>query len=288
MEECRYYRKIAGGAVECQLCPHRCRIADGRSGLCRSRRNQGGKLFSVVYGLPCSLAVDPVEKKPLNHFHPGSTCLSVACTGCNLRCRNCQNHEISQAKPEEVPHYQLSPRQLVDLCLEQKCPGLAYTYTEPLTYIEYVADTARLAHEHGLWNILVSAGFVEQTPLRDLIPYIDAANIDLKYYSDFLYQSMSGGSLHSVLNTILALHRAGVWLELTNLLIPGVNDNMRMIKKMCRWMVDNGMEGVPLHFSRFFPRHKMLQTPSTPISTLYAARDVAIREGIRNVHLGNV
>ena len=288
MEECRYYRKIAGGAVECQLCPHRCRIADGRSGLCRSRRNKGGKLYSEVYGLPCSLAVDPVEKKPLNHFHPGSTCLSVACTGCNLRCKNCQNHEISQAKPEEVPHYELSPRQLVDLCLEQKCPGLAYTYTEPLTYIEYVADTARLAHEHGLWNILVSAGFVEQTPLRDLIPYIDAANIDLKYYSDFLYQSMSGGSLQPVLNTILTLHRAGVWLELTNLLIPGVNDNMRMVKKMCRWMVDNGMEAVPLHFSRFFPRHKMLQTPPTPISTLYEARDMAIREGIRTVHLGNV
>ncbi len=288
MEECRYYRKIAGGAVECQLCPHRCRIADGRSGLCRSRRNEGGKLYSEVYGLPCSLAVDPVEKKPLYHFHPGSTCLSVACTGCNLRCKNCQNHEISQAKPEEVPHYELSPRQLVDLCLEQKCPGLAYTYTEPLTYIEYVSDTARIAHEHGLWNILVSAGFVEQGPLRDLIPYIDAANIDLKYYSDFLYQSMSGGSLHSVLNTILALHRAGVWLELTNLLIPGVNDNMRMVKKMCRWMVDNGMEGVPLHFSRFFPRHKMLQTLPTPISTLYEVRDVAIREGIRTVHLGNV
>lgn len=288
MKECRYYRKIADGFVECELCPHHCRIAEGRTGLCHSRRNIGGKLYSEVYGHPCALAVDPVEKKPLYHFHPGSTCLSLACTGCNLRCRQCQNHEISQAPPEQIPHYQLSPLQLVEICKQKKCPALAYTYTEPLTYIEYVADTASLAHKHGLWNILVSAGYVEQAPLKELLPFIDAANIDLKYYSDEIYRRMSGGSLQPVLNTILTLHQGGVWLELTNLLIPGVNDDMDMIRGMCRWMADNGMKGVPLHFSRFFPNYKMHKTPPTPIHILHEARDVALQEGLEIVHLGNV
>ena len=148
--ECRYYQRLADGGVECTLCPHHCRIAEGKAGICRSRRNHGGTLVSVVYGKPCALAIDPVEKKPLYHFHPGTTCLSLACTGCNFRCLNCQNHDISQAAPHDVEHYQLTPEQAVSLCLERHCPGIAYTYTEPLTYIEYVTDTARLAHDAGL------------------------------------------------------------------------------------------------------------------------------------------
>lgn len=288
MEECRYYRKIDDGTVECRLCPHHCRISDGRAGLCKSRVNRGGTLFSEVYGHPCALAVDPVEKKPLYHFHPGSTCLSMACTGCNLRCLNCQNNDISQAKPGDVPSYQLSPSQLVEICKQEGCPGLAYTYTEPLTYIEYVIDTARIAHEQGLWNILVTAGFVEKEPLADLLPYIDAANIDLKSFSEDIYRRVSGGMLEVVLDTILAMRNAGVWIELTNLLIPGVNDDMEMVRQMCRWIVDNGMADVPLHFSRFFPRYKMKDVPPTPVRTLHAARDVALEEGIKTVHLGNV
>jgi len=288
MKECRYYRKLDEGGVECILCPHHCHIAEGRSGLCKSRQNRDGVLMSLAYGHPCALAVDPVEKKPLYHFHPGSTCLSMACTGCNLRCHNCQNHEISQAAPDEAGMYQLSPAQLVDICLREGCPGLAYTYTEPLTYIEYVADTARLAHEHGLWNILVTAGFVEQEPLSDLLPYIDAANIDLKSFSDDIYRRVCGGRLSVVLDTILAMRDAGVWIELTNLLIPGVNDQMDMISDMCRWIVDNGMTDVPLHFSRFFPRYKMSHLQPTPLDTLKAARDIALKEGLERVYLGNV
>ena len=234
------------------------------------------------------MAIDPVEKKPLYHFHPGSTCLSMACTGCNLRCQNCQNHEISQVRPDDVPSYQLTPSQLVEICQKEGCPGIAYTYTEPLTYIEYVTDTAKLAHEQGLWNILVTAGFVEKEPLADLLPYVDAANIDLKSFSEDIYRRVSGGMLSVVLDTILSMRKAGVWIELTNLLIPGVNDDMEMVRQMCRWIVENGMADVPLHFSRFFPKYKMKDVPPTPIRTMHDARDVAIEEGIDKVYLGNV
>ena len=286
--KCHYFQQLDGGTVECQLCPHHCRIADGKTGVCRSRRNRNGVLYSEVYGKPCALAIDPVEKKPLYHFHPGTTCLSVACTGCNFRCLNCQNHDISQAAPDQVAHYRLSPEQLVEVCKEHHCSGIAYTYTEPLTYIEYVTDAARLAHEHGLWNILVTAGYVCQEPLADLLPYLDAANIDLKSFSDDIYKRVSGGRLQPVLDTILAMRDAGVWIEITNLVIPGINDDMQMIRQMCRWLADNQFAEAPLHFSRFFPRYKMQDTPPTPIATLKAAKRVAEEEGIKYVYLGNV
>ena len=286
--ECRYYTKLKDGAVECQLCPHHCRIVNGKTGVCRSRRNEDGVLVSEVYGKPCSLAIDPIEKKPLYHFHPGTQCLSIACTGCNFRCLNCQNHEISQVSPDDVNHYELSPDEVVALCRKHHCPGIAYTYTEPLTYIEYVTDTARLAHENGLWNILVTAGYVCQEPLKDLLPYLDAANIDLKSFSDSIYQRISGGHLKPVLDTIQAMYDAGVWVELTNLIIPGVNDDMQMIRQMCLWLVNNGFADNPLHFSRFFPRFKMENIPPTPIHTLQEAKRIAEEEGIRHVYLGNV
>ena len=288
MFECRYYQRLDDGAVECQLCPHRCRIADGKTGSCRSRRNHQGVLVSEVYGKPCALAIDPIEKKPLYHFHPGTTCLSLACTGCNFRCLNCQNHDISQASPTDVGHYELMPEEVVALCVKHRCPGIAYTYTEPLTYIEYIIDTARLAHEKGLWNILVTAGYVNSEPLADLLPCLDAANIDLKSFSDEIYRKVSGGRLQSVLDTILAMKEAGVWIELTNLVIPGINDDMEMIRRMCRWLCENGLATAPLHFSRFFPRYKMQDIAPTPVQTLRMAQQVALEEGIQHVYLGNV
>ena len=288
MKECRYYKKLEGGVVECRLCPHHCHIAEGKAGICRSRRNHDGMLVSEVYGKPCALAIDPVEKKPLYHFHPGTTCLSIACTGCNFRCLNCQNHDISQASPEQVDHYNLSPEEVVSLCLKHHCPGIAYTYTEPLTYIEYITDTSRLAHEAGLWNILVTAGYVCQEPLADLLPYLDAANIDLKSFSDDIYKKVSSGCLQPVLDTILAMRDAGVWIELTNLVIPGINDDMQMIRQMCRWLADNHLTEAPLHFSRFFPRYKMQDIQPTPLHTLQAAKRIAEEEGMRYVYLGNV
>ena len=286
--ECRYYERREDGSVECRLCPHYCRIGEGKTGRCRSRRNRGGRLLSEVYAKPCALAIDPVEKKPLYHFHPGTTCLSIACTGCNFSCLNCQNHDISQAAPSQVEHYNLTPDDVVGLCLQHKCPGIAYTYTEPLTYIEYVADTARKAHEKGLWNILVTAGYVSQEPLKELLPYIDAANVDLKSFSDDIYRKVSGGRLQPVLDTIVAMRDAGIWIELTNLVIPGINDDMEMIRRMCRWLADNGLAGAPLHFSRFFPRYRMSDRQPTPLATLRQARQAALDEGIRHVYLGNV
>ena len=286
--ECRYYQKLDDGRVECTLCPHHCRIAEGKTGVCRSRRNQGGVLVSEVYGKPCSLAIDPIEKKPLYHFHPGTTCLSLACTGCNFRCLNCQNHDISQVAPADVSYYELLPEDVVALCLKHRCPGIAYTYTEPLTYLEYIVDCARLAHEAGFWNILVTAGYVCQEPLSDLLTYLDAANVDLKSFSDDIYNKVSGGHLQPVLDTILAMKQAGVWVEITNLLIPDVNDDMDMIRRMCRWLANNDLAEAPLHFSRFFPRYKMQDTLPTPIATLKAAKRVAEEEGIKYVYLGNV
>jgi pyruvate formate lyase activating enzyme len=189
---------------------------------------------------------------------------------------------------DAVNHYDLSPEEMVALCLKHKCPSIAYTYTEPLTYIEYIIDTARLAHKAGLWNILVTAGYVCKGPLADLLPYVDAANIDLKSFSDDIYMKVSGGHLQPVLDTILAMRDAGVWVELTNLVIPGVNDDMDMIYQMCRWIADNGMTESPLHFSRFFPRFKMEDIQPTPIQTLKSAKRIAEEEGIKYVYLGNV
>ena len=286
--ECKYYQQLDNGGVECLLCPHHCHIAEGRTGKCRSRRNRGGVLISEAYAHPCALAIDPIEKKPLYHFHPGTTCLSIACTGCNFHCHNCQNHDISQASPHQVERGYQPPERVVDICVEQGCPGIAYTYTEPLTYIEYVADMARLAHERGLWNILVTAGYVCEEPLRDLMPYIDAANVDLKSFSDETYQRVSGGRLSVVLDTILAMKNAGIWLELTNLVIPTVNDDPDMIRQMCQWLSDHDLANAPLHFSRFFPQYRMKDIPPTPLKTLEMARRIAQEEGIKHVYLGNV
>lgn len=182
----------------------------------------------------------------------------------------------------------LTPKEIVALCQKHHCPGIAYTYTEPLTYLEYIIDTARLAREAGLWNILVTAGYVCQEPLKDLLPYLDAANIDLKSFSDDIYQRVSGGHLQPVLDTILAMRDAGVWIEITNLVILSINDDLEMIRRMCQWLVENGLADTPLHFSRFFPRFKMQDIPPTPLQTLRAAKQVAEEAGITHVYLGNV
>ena len=295
MKECSYYTKIEEGEeaakslkVRCDLCPHRCAISDGKHGICGSRWNFKGKLYSVVYGKPCALADDPIEKKPLNEFHPGTRCLSLSCTGCNFRCLNCQNHDISQALPSDVKFYELSPHEVVNIALEHHLPGIAYTYTEPLTYYEYIYDIAKEAHEHGLWNILVSAGYINPEPFQELLPYIDAANIDLKAFSDTVYMHQCGGHLQPVLDTLLAMQKTGVHLEITNLLIPGVNDSEKMIMEMCRWLVSNGFAQNPLHFSRFFPLYKMRGVSPTPKDTLYLAKRIALEEGMESIYLGNI
>ncbi len=282
-----YYVRLPNNAVRCELCPHRCTMAEGQRGRCKSRHNKGGILVSEVYGQPCALAIDPIEKKPLNEFHPGTRCLSLACTGCNFSCLNCQNHAISQAMPADVPAQTLLPADVVAACLHHGCPTIAYTYTEPLTYYEYVYDTARLARRQQLWNVLVTAGYINPEPLHRLLPLIDAANVDLKAFDDAIYRKISGGRLQPVLDTITAMKQAGVWVEITCLLIPQMTDDMQMIRKMCRWLASNGMHDAPLHFSRFFPAYRLSDSYPTPIATIRQACTIAKEEGISSVYTGN-
>ena len=287
MTEARFYTP-AGNGVQCQLCPHKCLIKEGGRGVCRSRECSNGKLYALSYGRPCAIAVDPVEKKPLNHFMPGTYCLSLSCTGCNLRCRWCQNSDISQVAPEETESTVLTPEQVVETCLRHGLPSIAYTYTEPFTWWEYMYDIAVLAHEAGLRNILVSAGYVQKEPLRELLPYLDAANIDIKAMDEGIYRKYCGATLVPVLENILAMKAAGVHVEITNLLVTGLNDSEQMVETLCRWMMENNLQDVPLHFSRFFPRYKFTEAGPTPKSTLLRARDQAFSLGIHTVHLGNI
>ena len=287
MTEARFYTTTANG-IRCLLCPHQCLIKEGGRGICRSRECRDGKLYALSYGHPCAIAVDPVEKKPLNHFMPGTYCLSLSCTGCNLSCRWCQNSDISQVPPEEPDYYELSPREVVELCLQRGLPSIAYTYTEPFTWWEYMYDIAVLAHGWGLKNILVSAGYVQKEPLKELLPYLDAANIDIKAMDDDIYRGYCGASLAPVLENILSMRDAGVHIEITNLLVTGLNDSDQMVEKLCGWMARNGLQDVPLHFSRFFPRYRFTDAGPTPKPTLLRARDIAHSFGIRKTHLGNI
>ncbi len=287
MKEARFYTATEAG-VQCLLCPHHCRIQEGGRGICRSRECRGGKLYALSYGIPCALAIDPIEKKPLNRFLPGTYCLSLSCTGCNLSCRWCQNSDISQVAPEEAEGTRLSPADAVDLCLRRGLPALAYTYTEPFTWWEYMYDIAVLAHSKGLKNILVSAGYVEKEPLREILPYLDAANIDIKALDDAFYRKYCGATLTPVLENILAMKAAGVHVEITNLLVTGLNDSAEDVTRLCQWMADNGLQDVPLHFSRYFPRFRMKEPGPTPAATLFAARETALSMGIRDVFLGNI
>ena len=287
MIEARFYTPAENG-VECLLCPHHCRIREGGRGLCRSRECRGGSLRALSYGTPCAIAIDPVEKKPLNRFMPGTYCLSLSCTGCNLSCRWCQNSDISQVAPEDADRSLISPEDMVDICLKHGLPSIAYTYTEPFTWWEYMYDIAVLAHGKGLKNILVSAGYVEKEPLQEMLPYLDAANIDIKAMDNGFYRKYCGATLEPVLENILAMKGAGIHVEITNLLVTGLNDSEEILGRLCAWMAGNGLNDVPLHFSRFFPRYKMTGPGPTPRKNLVMARDTALSMGIKTVFLGNI
>ena len=285
--ETSYYEPLADGKVHCLLCPNSCTLGDGQMGVCHNRMNQGGRLVSLAYANVASAAIDPIEKKPLLHFYPGSKAFSVGACGCNLSCRGCQNWTISQTSPLEAEAYRLAPEDLPTLMADNDCRIAAYTYTEPLTYIEYVRDSARLCHERGFKNVLVTAGYVNEHPLRQLMPLIDAVNIDLKAFTPDAYLSYSHARLDCILRSLLIMKESGSWIEITNLVIPGVNDSIAEIKAMCQWLVDNGFADTPLHFSRFFPNYKLQNVPPTPIATLQEARQVARDCGINYVYIGN-
>ncbi|MFP4085177.1 MAG: AmmeMemoRadiSam system radical SAM enzyme [Desulfobacteraceae bacterium] len=283
-----YHYSSDGKTVQCEICPNRCVLAPGDRGICRSRVNIDGTLYSLTYGNPCAVHVDPIEKKPLMHFHPRSRVLSIATTGCNFRCLNCQNWEISQKRPEEVRYTELFPKDVVAQAQKRGIPGIAYTYSEAITFYEYMYDTARKAREAGLWNVLISNGYINEEPLVDLCGCLDGANINLKSFDNRIYECLNGGTLKPVLNTFKTLHDHGVWFEMTTLIVPTYVDKPEMIKRMCQWILKELGPGYPLHLLRFFPQYKLTRLPATPIDTLESLREVALKEGIRYVYLGNV
>jgi len=283
-----FHYETEGKNVRCQLCPHQCYLSPGDRSVCRARVNIGGKLYSLSYGDPCSINVDPIEKKPLFHFYPGASIYSIAAAGCNFRCLNCQNWEISQKRPEDLEHTELFPADVVKEAKKRGYNLIAYTYSEPTSFYEYMYDTARLGKEAGLKSVLISNGYINETPLLELARYIDGANINLKSFDDSIYQSLNGGTLEPVLNTFKTLHEEGVWFEMTTLAVPTYIEDKDMIKRMCAWILKELGPDYPLHFIRFFPQYKLDRLPPTPIATLESFREIALKEGIRYVYVGNV
>jgi len=283
-----FYRTLPGGLVQCQLCPRGCEVSEGDRGDCGVRQNRQGKYYSLVYGNPCAVHIDPIEKKPLFHCLPGSTSFSIATAGCNLHCKFCQNWEISQARPEDTYNFKLPPDRVVAQAREAGSPSVAYTYVEPFIFYEYLLDTARLAKKAGLLNVCHSAGYLNPQPLDALAEVLDAACIDLKSFDRLFYANLVGGDLEPVLNTLKTLRRRGVHLEVVNLVIPKFNDQPETIAAMCKWLRDELGPLTPLHFSRFYPMHQMQNHYPTPVSTLERARDTALKAGLKYVYLGNI
>jgi pyruvate formate lyase activating enzyme len=286
-KEALFYSRTAAG-LKCLKCPNGCVLDVDQTGQCRNRVNYKGKMYTIAYGNPCAVHIDPIEKKPFFHFLPSTRAFSIAAAGCNLACLNCQNWEISQVSPKETQNYDLMPVRVVEECLRTGCESIAYTYGEPTTFYEYAYDTAGLAREKKIRNVWKSNGYINEEPLRKLCKVIDAANIDLKSFDDDIYVRLNGGRLAPVLRTLKVFKEEGVWLEITNLVIPSWSDNLEMIRKMCEWLAENGLQDCPLHFSRFNPLYKLNQLPMTPVSTLERAREIALKAGLRYVYIGNV
>jgi pyruvate formate lyase activating enzyme len=285
--EAIYWEETPRG-VKCLVCPNECTLKPGETSQCHNRISYKGKLYSIAYGNPCAVHVDPMEKKPLFHFLPGSTVFSIATAGCNFACLNCQNWTISQVGPKETKNYDLPPAKLVTSCQSNNCKSVAFTYSEPATFFEYMIDSVKLLKKAGIHTTVHSNGFINEKPLLDLCNYLDAANIDLKSFSEQTYLKLSGGKLDPVLRSLKVLHNKGVWLEITSLLIPGWTDDMQLISTQCKWLVDNGFSDVPLHFSRFMPQYKLTQISPTPLNTLVRARETAMSHGLKYVYIGNV
>jgi pyruvate formate lyase activating enzyme len=277
-----------GSYVKCQLCPKGCIISEGHRGDCRVRENRDGKLYTMVYGNPCAVHADPIEKKPFYHFLPTSVAFSIATAGCNLHCQYCQNWEISQFPPEELDTYDLPPEGVVDAALRSGSDSVAYTYSEPTIFYEYMVDTARMVREAGLRNVVISAGYINPGPLRELCRTVDAIKIDLKGFNEDFYQRVCDATLQPVLDTIRLINEEGVYLEIVNLVVPTLNDHPDELRELARWIVDSVGPDVPIHFSRFQPKYKLMNLPPTPVESLETAREIAMEEGINYAYVGNV
>jgi pyruvate formate lyase activating enzyme len=285
--EAMYYNKLDKNNVQCVLCFRKCIIAHGKRGFCQNRENRNGVLYSVVYGRPSAIQIDPVEKEPQYHFLPGTKILCIGTAGCNFKCRHCHNWHLSQSSVNEIKSYALPPQEIIDIALKHNIPTISFTYNDPIVFYEYVYDVAMLAKEKGLKIIWHSNGSIEQGPLKALLEYTDAVTIDLKGFSQEAYDN-SQAQLEPVLETLKIIKKHGVWLEIVNLVIPAINDSPEEIRRMCEWIMDNLGPDVPLHFSRFYPSYKLRDTPPTPVATLENAFAIAKNAGLEYISIGNV
>lgn len=280
-----FFDELGGGRLRCVLCPHLCELEPGRRGRCRVRENRGGQGYTLAYGNPCIVQAEPVERKPFFHVVPGSRSFSLATAGCNLECHFCEVWDTALVSPEDVHAFDMPPADIVEMALEARTRSVAFTFGEPVAFFEYMLDVAEKARNSGLLSLMHSAGFINPEPLERLCANIDAANIDLKSFDPEFYRRVCGGELEPVLQTLRRLREAGVHLEITNILIPNMNDGPEPIRRMCDWIVEELGENTPLHFSRFYPLYKLANLPPTPVSTLDAARDTARAAGLRFVYV---
>jgi pyruvate formate lyase activating enzyme len=290
IREAFLWERAEDSNVICNLCPRRCRIRDGGFGVCGVRANDSGTLYTLVYGLAVSANVDPIEKKPIFHMYPGSRSMSIATVGCNLSCLFCQNWEISQiskGSSRMLLGRELMPEEVVSLAIRYGCATISYTYTEPTIFMEYAYDTAKLAREKGIRNIFVTNGYMTKEALDLIAPYLDGANVDLKSFKDETYRKVMGGSLEPVLSTIKGMKGKGIWVEVTTLIVPGMNDSEEEIRAIAEFIKGVGEE-IPWHISRFYPHYRMQDRGQTPIHILKRARDIGKEAGLRYVYTGNV
>jgi pyruvate formate lyase activating enzyme len=283
-----FSRQMDRGLVQCLLCPRNCEVLPGDRGECGVRENREGKYYSLVYGNPCAVHLDPIEKKPFFHILPGSLSFSIATAGCNLHCKFCQNWEISQTRPEKTYNFDLPPEKVVAAARDNRCRSIAYTYVEPIIFFEYMRDVGRLAKSAGILNVCHSAGYINAQPLEELAGLLDGACIDLKAFDGKFYRELVDAELEPVLNTLKTLRRHKVHVEIVNLVIPQLNDAPDKLTRMCAWINDELGPLTPLHFSRFYPLYKMLNHYPTPVSTLERARDLARKAGLQYVYIGNL
>ena len=285
----RYWHALDGGRVQCDLCPRACKLHDGQRGLCFVRAAHGGEIVLTTYGRSSGFCIDPIEKKPLNHFLPGTPVFSFGTAGCNLTCKFCQNWDISKAREFDVLADQASPEAIAKAAHDMGCKSVAYTYNDPVIFLEYAVDVAKACRKKGIKSVAVTAGYISPEPAKEFFSYMDAANVDLKGFTDEFYQNLCAGNLQDVLDTLVYIKKeTNVWLETTTLLIPGQNDSAEELDAMTKWVVKNLGPDVPMHFSAFHPDWKMRDIPNTGIATLKLARDIAIKNGVHYAYTGNV
>ena len=286
--EARYYEKLPHKKIRCKLCPRNCEVDDRERGYCGVRENRDGTYYTLVYARPCTYHADPIEKKPLFHFLPGSQAFSIATAGCNVNCKFCQNWQISQVRPEQIRGIYMPPEKTARLAGDYQCRTIAYTYSEPVIFYEYMEDCIKAGHTNNLKSVMITGGYIEQEPLINLCKTIDGIKVDLKSFSEKYYKEVVNGELKPVLDALVTMKKMGVWTEIVYLMVPTLNDSERELVDLCRWIKNALGPEVPIHFTRFHPEYLLKNLPSTPLQTLERAKAIGDAEGLRYVYIGNV